>query len=80
MQGCFFVIPECRFSPNTAQLMCKNCPEIMVFPGYLLFHLIVSKLFPLQNLALSFSLNVLQKILKSVDNRAYPENTNFETH
>ena len=37
------------------KLMCKNCPHIMVFPGYLLFHLIVSKLFPLQNLALSLS-------------------------
>ena len=21
-----------------SQLMCKNCPQIMVFPGYLLFH------------------------------------------
>ena len=41
--------------------VCNFYYLIMVFPGYLLFHLIVGKLFSLQNLALSLSLNVLQK-------------------
>ena len=37
------------------KLMCNFYSLIMVFPGYLLFHLIVGKLFSLQNLALSLS-------------------------
>ena len=35
--------------------MCNFYSLIMVFPGYLLFHLIVDKLFSLKNLALSLS-------------------------
>ena len=53
-----FTINFCRISTKfsvESDLMCKNCPQIMVFPRYLLFDLIVSKLFPLQKLALSLS-------------------------
>ena len=36
-------------------LMCNSYSQIMFFPGYLLFLLIVCKLFSLKNLALSLS-------------------------
>ena len=43
------------FLQEKKKLMCNFYSQVMVFPGYILFHLIVGKLFSLQNLALSLS-------------------------
>ena len=56
-QGYFYqyniLLPS--FNAKKNKLMCNSNSQIMVFPGYLLFYLIVGKLISLWNLALSLS-------------------------
>ena len=53
---CFCICENSTYKVQSLYfLMCNSYSQIMVFPGYLLFHLILFKLFSFQNLALSLS-------------------------